>query len=103
MRKYFALITEHVNPRRVGLIEIRDSPFPTLTKNEEGVIQTYNHDEEAFGSFRAVGAGYYDFENEADVDARIDDVLDDKLRELDAKWHEKAGMPRGWRIARDGA
>lgn len=93
-RKHFALITEHENEDRVGLIEISDSRPSRGEKNAETPFHKIDEDEgEFYIAGKRVLMGYVDFESEAayDDDDKVADAVERKLAEIDAKHLEKAG------------
>lgn len=97
MRKYLYLITEHDDPGMVGLVKLTGSPIAHAKKNEERVIQTLNIEELEQGNvdrgtYQCVGLGYADFEDEADYEERIEEVVKRKLTEIDGTHLEKAGV-----------
>ncbi|EMA31706.1 hypothetical protein [Halobiforma nitratireducens] len=80
MRKYLYLVTEHPNEDRVGNIIVTDSPKMTSAeKNKEGVCQKRDLETNETWQFHEVGLGYHDFEDEADYEERIGDVLDEEV------------------------
>lgn len=91
MRRYLYLITEHPDEDRVGKIIVANSPRMTSAeKNKEGVCQKRDLETEDTWRFHEVGLGYADFEDEADYEERASNVIDQKLREIDAEYLEKA-------------
>lgn len=93
MRKHLALITEHDDPDRVGLIACYDSRPSRLIKNEPSPIQIFDDDEGVFDTVgQKVGLGYVDFEDESDYEENFGDEAKRKLAEIDAKWLDKADM-----------
>jgi len=95
MRKHLYLITEHENEDRVGGVAIYDTRFSTPTKNEEGPITVLDKGAEGFREVgKKVGLGYHDFESEkaAEDDDIWYDVIQEKLRDIDDRWIEKAGI-----------
>lgn len=92
MRKHFYLITEHENEDRVGLISITDARLSKPLKNEEADIIVLDDDKKDFNHIgKEVGLGYADFEDEDDYKDRIDEVVKEKLADIDKHWLEKAG------------
>jgi hypothetical protein len=93
VRKHFYLVTEDDDPERVGAIMTTDSRRTRPNKNEEA--PTHRIDEDA-GDIeergKLVGMGYEDFEDEDDLDARIEGVIKNKLGDIDDEWLEKAGV-----------
>jgi len=92
MRKHLYLITEHPDNEQVGRVELRDRRHELVEKNEEGVVETFNTGTGERREFWCVGLGYYDFEDEDQYEEAVGDVCREKLSEVDAKWHEKAGV-----------
>jgi len=93
VRKHFYLVTEHEEDRRVGCVSIMDQRMSKPLKNEEGRITVLNEEKEDFEHVgKKVGLGYADFENEDDYEARVDDVIKEKLADVDKDWLEKAGL-----------
>jgi hypothetical protein len=91
-RKHMALITEHDDEERVGLIKSTEKRLSRWTKNGESPIMTF--DEEA-GEFNTVGKevhlGYADFEGEPDND-EFADAVHRKLGVVDQRHLDKAGI-----------
>lgn len=92
MRKHLYLITEHRDESRVGKIEFAESRHEHIGKNEEGGVDMRNMNTNETWSYKAVGLGYHDFEDEKDYHERIGDVATEKLREVDEKHLEKASI-----------
>jgi hypothetical protein len=93
MRKHLALIIEHDDPERVGLIASYDSRPSRLIKNKPSPIQIFDEDEGVFDTVgKKVGLGYADFEDEDDLQENFGDEVKRKLTEIDAKWVDKAGL-----------
>lgn len=93
MRKHLYLITEHENDDLVGTCKITDQRFSHPLKNEEGDITVLDENSEGFEDVgRMVGMGYADFEDEDDYEARVADVIQQKLGDIDAEHLEKAGL-----------
>ena len=93
MRKHFYLITEHEREERVGGVSIYDSPMRDALKDEEGRITVFDKENGEFNDVgKKVGLGYHDFDDEADYEARVGDVLVEKIQEVDRKWAERAGV-----------
>ena len=93
MRKHFYLITKHEREDAVGGVSIYDSPMHDALKNEEGRITFFDKENGEFNDVgKNVGLGYHDFDDEADYEARVGDVLVEKIQEVDRKWAESAGV-----------
>lgn len=93
MRKHLALIIEHDDPERVGLIASYDSRPSRLIKNEPAPIQIRDDEKRGFATVgKKVGLGYVDFDDEDDYEENFGDAVKRKLTEIDAKWLDKAGM-----------
>jgi len=93
MRKHLALIIEHDDPERVGLIVSYDSRPSRLIKDEPSPIQIFDEDKKGFATVgKKVGLGYVDFEDENDYEKNFGDEAKRKLAEIDAKWVDKAGL-----------
>ena len=93
MRKHFYLVTEDDNPERVGAIMTTDSRRTKPTKNEEAPVHTFDEDNGDFEERgKLVGMGYADFDDEDDLETRIETVIKRKLNEIDDEWVEKAGV-----------
>jgi hypothetical protein len=93
MRKHLALIIEHDDPERVGLIATYDSRPSRLIKNEPSPIQVLDEDKQGFATVgKKVGLGYVDFEGEDDYEENVFDEAERKLADIDAKWLDKAGV-----------
>ena len=95
MRKHLYLITEHEKEERIGNMKFTGQKMSYPDKNEEGKI-TIRDDE--IKDFRSVGmqvcVGYHDFESKdefGDPD-KVHSVMQKKLREIDQKWLDKAGV-----------
>lgn len=93
MRKHLYLITEHTNQDRVGDVMFSEYRFSRPVKNKEGPVTVLNEDDRDFEVVgQKVGLGYADFEDEQDLEARAAEVAQRKLRDVDRKWVEKAGL-----------
>jgi len=92
MRKNFYLITEHPDEDVVGNVEMTGHRHVRVEKNDEGVVDTRNIETGEETTYRCVGLGYHDFEDEQDYEENAPDIVQEKLAEIDAKWHEKAGI-----------
>jgi len=93
MRKHLALIIEHDDPERVGLIASYDSRPTRLIKNELSPIQIFDEEEGVFDTVgKKVGLGYVDFEDEDDYEENFGDEAKRKLAEIDSKWLDKAAL-----------
>ena len=93
MRKHFYLITEHENEDRVGGVSVYDSPMRDALKDQEGRITVFDKENGEFNDVgKKVGLGYHDFDDEADYEARVGDVLVEKIQEVDRKWAERANV-----------
>lgn len=93
MRKHFYLVTEDDDPERVGAIMERDSRRTRPNKNEEAPAHRIDEDAgEIEERGKLVGLGYEDFDDEDDLEARIEGVVKDKLSDIDDEWLEKAGV-----------
>lgn len=95
MRKHFYLITDHPNDDYVGNVEMTRHRHMRVEKNDEGVVDTRNIDTGEETTYRCVGLGYHDFDDEDDYQENAGDVVQEKLSEVDAKWHEKTGVEPG--------
>lgn len=92
MRKHFYLVIEHETDDYVGGIQIQDRRSDRAFKDQPGPMMVLDEEAEDFRTVgRKVGLGYHDFENEDDYQARLNDVIEQKLGEIDAKWLEQAG------------
>jgi len=92
-RKHFYLITEHEEEARVGGVSVFESRMTTPTKNEEGAIQVRDTETKTYMTVgKKVGLGYHDFEDEQEYEATVLEVMKKKIREVDEKWAEKAGV-----------
>jgi hypothetical protein len=93
VRKHLFLVTEHEEDDRVGGVSVFDKPTMRPEKNEEAPITRFNEDKTDFIDVgMKVGLGYHDFESEQDFEERAADVMQMKIREVDRKWAEKAGV-----------
>jgi hypothetical protein len=93
MRKYLYLVTEHEESDLVGTMQIVDKRFELPEKNEEGPYTVFDHGKQEFRDLgKKVGCGYADFADEEDYENRIGDVIQKKIREIDQKWLNKAGV-----------
>lgn len=93
MRKHLKLITEDEKEEDlVGNVVFTESQSPTVEKNVERMQRMRNWEtDETWGRW-VVGMGYVDFEDEDDYDDRIGEAADRKLREIDERHLEKAGV-----------
>jgi hypothetical protein len=92
MRKHFYLITEHDDADRVGGIMIMDRRHSRAEKNNPGPLQAFDEEKgEFYTKGQAVGLGYHDFEDEADYEARVNDVIHRKLGVVDEEYLKQAG------------
>lgn len=91
-RKHMALITEHDDRDRVGLIKSTEKRLSRWTKNGESPIMTFN---EGAGEFETVGKevhlGYVDFDGEPNNE-EFAEAVQKKLGEIDQRHREKAGI-----------
>lgn len=85
MRKFLCLITDHDDPNRVGTIKVTDTPVETVVENEESLVRAVNTASNQQTTYTAVGLGHHDFEDEADYEAHIYDVIRTKLQAIDAQ------------------
>ena len=92
MRKHLYLITDHPDDDYVGNVEMTTHRHERVTKNEEGPIDRRNMETGELTQYSCVGLGYHDFDDEDDYHENAGDVVQEKLAEIDAKWHEKAGV-----------
>jgi hypothetical protein len=93
MRKHLALIIEHDDADKVGLVTFYDKPKTRLEKNTATPIQTFNKETGEFSTVgKEVSLGYVDFEDEDDLEERAAEEIQRKLREVDEKWVDKAGI-----------
>ena len=93
MRKHLYLVTEHEEDERVGCVSVMDSAMSRPTKNDEGPILILDEDKEGFRVVgKKVGLGYHDFESEDDYEQRAAEVMQAKIRDVDRRWAEKAGV-----------
>lgn len=92
MRKHLYLVIEHEKDDYVGAIQISESRHSRALKNEPGPMMVLDDEKEDFRTVgRKVGLGYHDFDGEDDYEARIDDVVQLKLGEIDTEYLEAAG------------
>jgi len=92
-RKHFYLITEHEEQDRVGCVSVFESRMSQPLKNEEGPITVLDDDKEGFRDVgKKVGLGYADFPDEETYEEQAAEVMQDKIREVDEQWAEKAGV-----------
>ena len=97
MRKHFYLITEHEKEDRIGGVIIYDTQSPTPNKNEEAPIRVLDDEKEGFVIIgKKVGLGYHDFESEESYEnvELVSEVMKDKIKSVDRKWAEKAGIAK---------
>jgi hypothetical protein len=92
MRKHFYLVLEHEEDDYVGAIQIQDHRSDRAFKDDPGPMMVLDDDAKDFRTVgRKVGIGYHDFEDDADYEDRIEDVIDAKLREVDEEYLAEAG------------
>ena len=92
-RKHMYLVTEHERDDHVGGVKIFESPLSKPLKNEEGPITVLDEDRKDFKDIgKQVHLGYADFEDEDEFEETAADVLKAKIRSVDRKWAEKAGV-----------
>jgi len=93
-RKHFYLITEHEDEERVGDVSILGMQLSQPLKNEEGPVTVRDEQERDFVDVgKQVHLGYYDFADGAyEDDSQVAEVMQEKIREVDAKWAKKAGV-----------
>lgn len=89
MRKYFAKVVDadghpDFNDNHV---EIREKPFPTLEKGEEGIVQRRNMDTNEAYEMKMIGLGYHDFEDEDKYEEKLNEVIAEKLDEQGIEHH----------------
>jgi len=93
VRKHLYLVTEHKEEDRIGGVSVFDSRMTRPLKNEEGPITVLDDDKEDFSDVgKKVGLGYHDFESEEAFEEQAAEVMQKKIREVDRKWAEKAGV-----------
>lgn len=92
MRKHMYLIVEHPNDSLVGQVEVTDRARPQAEVNSVGRVDKRNLETDNSFTMKVVGLGYHDFEDEADIDNRFKEVLDEKLARIDEEYLEQAGM-----------
>jgi hypothetical protein len=93
MRKHLALIIEHDDEDKIGLVTFYDKPKTRLEKNIATPIQVFYKDCEEFDTVgKEVSLGYVDFEDEVDLEDRAAEAIQRKLGEIDEKWLDKAGI-----------
>lgn len=93
MRKHFYLVTAHEQEERVGGVSVMDSRLSRPEKNAEGPITILDKEAEGFRQVgKQVGLGYHDFASEDEYEDRAAEVMQAKVRDVDRKWAEKAGI-----------
>lgn len=93
MRKHLALVVEHEDEDRVGDVMFYSGPRPQLSKNEPTPMRTVDDEARGFPIVgKEVSVGYVDFEDEEAYENWPLEKLHEKLREIDHKWLEKAGV-----------
>jgi hypothetical protein len=91
LRKHLYLVTEHETDEYVGDVMLTDKKRITPEKNQEAP-HTVRRDGEFVDIGQIVCIGQADFEDEDDLKERFPEVAKQKLREVDPKWLEKAGV-----------
>ena len=94
-RKHFYLITEHKHDDRVGCVSVSDTRRTRPTKNEEGPITVLDEECKDFRDVgKQVGLGYHDFADPSEYEDNdlVADIMQAKIRSVDRKWAEKAGV-----------
>ena len=93
MRKHLYLVTEHEDDRIHGSVQSTDMRLDYPNKNKEGDYTVFNEDDGEFRTVgKKVGLGYHDFESRDDFEDRAAEVMQAKVREVDRRWAEKAGI-----------
>lgn len=91
-RKHLALITEHDDEERVGLVKSTDTRLSRWTKNGETPIMTFDEEKTDFITVgKEVHLGYVDFDGEPDND-EFAEAVKRKLGEIDNRHRQKAGI-----------
>lgn len=95
MRKHLALIIEHDDAEKVGLVTCYDSPKARLSKNDPSPIQTFDKETGDFSTVgKEVSLGYVDVDDEDEFDEKAGEIIQQKLGEVDEHWLDKADIER---------
>lgn len=92
MRKHLYLITDHPDKEQIGSVEVREKPYIAAEKNDERTINHRDIETDKTHTEEVVGLGYANFDNEMEYNSQIFDVIQDKLREIDERHLQKAGL-----------
>lgn len=93
MRKYLYLVLDSPDEDTIGNVEVHDTPKTTMAeKNQPGPTHIRDLETGETWTEQHVGLGYYDFEDEADYEENIFDVMRTKLREIDQDHLDDAGV-----------
>lgn len=92
MRRHFYLVVDSPKEDFVGGVDIHDMRYEAAKKNEQRTIRKHNVRTDERFTEEVVSLGYHDFEDEADYDDRVNDVVLEKLQEIDDRHLEAAGV-----------
>jgi len=95
MRKHMYLIVEHERDEFEGNVKFTDKTLGSVLKGEIGPIHKFDEEDGEFSTVgKQVGLGYHDFDSpeEYEDNDRVQQVVLEKLRQVDESHLERAGV-----------